>query len=162
LNWTAAAVVALKLTDSRVVLGDVIDQEDYVGSYYNRDSLSTIHVRCEPAPLPQQAAAGDGDGEGGLGAGSDESSSSDMPKLLIRSESGPADFIADWQEDDDDEWLGDEDTEVSNSAPPPFLPFPISSFAKLRLFTKTGSGQTVRKEIPRYKRAFVSHTRAGE
>ena len=31
-----------------------------------------------------------------------------------------------------------------------------------RLFTKTGSGQTVRKEIPRYKRAFVSHTRAGE
>jgi hypothetical protein len=146
------------------VLGDVIDQEDYVGSYYNRDSLSTIHVRCEPAPPPQQAAAGDGDGEEELGAGSDESSSNiDMPKLLIRSESGPADFIADWQEDDDDEWLGDEDTEVSNSAPPPpFLPFPISSLAKLRLFTKTGSGQTVRKEIPRYKRAFVSHTRAGE
>jgi hypothetical protein len=101
------------------VLGDVIDQEDYVGSYYNRDSLSTIHVRCEPAPPPQQAAAGDGDGEEELGAGSDESSSNiDMPKLLIRSESGPADFIADWQEDDDDEWLGDEDTEVSNSAPP--------------------------------------------
>ena len=144
------------------MLGDVIDQEDYVGSYYNRDSLSTIHVRCEPAPLPQQAAAGDGDGdgEGGLGAGSDESSSSDMPKLLIRSESGPADFIADWQEDDDDEWLGDEDTEVSNSAPPPLSPVSDFLISKTPIVYQDRLGTNRTKGNPQIQKGVrFTHTR---